>query len=157
MNLELLKTVVKVGAIALVTLPVSPGSSGAEPSLVTRSNISSDRNLTGQWVMASLSPDPQVRQQNGKYGVSVTQNGNRVRVQPQTGFPVVGQISGQQVRVNLTPNQYILGRISNDANRVFLTPSGSTQATAILVRVGSPGCPNKGNWNSTISSCSVSR
>ncbi|GET43749.1 hypothetical protein [Microseira wollei] len=157
MNLQLAKTAIKVGAIALITLPITTHPTIAQLSRTTQSNINIPRSLTGQWVMASIDPDPKVRQKNGKYGISVTQNGNLLRIQPQIGIPLLGQLSGQQVRVSFSPSQYILGDISNDANRVFLTASGSSQPTAILIRVGSSGCPDRGNWTSTLSSCTVSQ
>jgi hypothetical protein len=157
MNLQLVKRAIKVGAIALVALPITTHRSIALPSPTNQPNISIPRTLTGHWVMVSIDPDPKVRQKNGKYGISVTQNGNLLRIQPQIGIPLLGQLSGQQVRVSLSPSQYILGNISNDANRVLLTASGSSQPTAILIRVGSFGCPDRGNWNTTLSSCSLSQ
>jgi hypothetical protein len=157
MNLQLAKTAIKVSGIALMTLPITTHPTIAQPSRTTQPNINVPRSLTGQWVMASIDPDPKVRQKNGKYGISVTQNGNLLRIQPQIGIPLLGQLSGQQVRVSYSPSQYILGDISNDANRVLLTASGSSQPTAILIRVGSSGCPDRGNWTTTISSCTVSQ
>ncbi|HAX80546.1 MAG TPA: hypothetical protein DCY88_33105 [Cyanobacteria bacterium UBA11372] len=157
MHLQLAKRAIKVSAIALIALPITAHSTIAQHSPTTQPHINSPRSLTGQWVMASIDPDPKVRQKNGKYGISVTQNGNLLSIQPQIGIPLLGQLSGQQVRVSISPHQYILGDISNDANRVFLTISGASQPTAILIRVGSSGCPNRGNWTTTISSCNVSQ
>jgi hypothetical protein len=157
MKLDLLTKVITASAIALITIPVNLEISHAQSNNSIISDRGAGRNLTGVWVMGSIDPNPKIRQQLGKHGVYVSQHGARVMVRPQIGIPRVGEVSGQQVRVMIAENKHILGNISTDGNRVLLTSPGENQATGIMVRVGSSGCPNQGNLFSTIQSCSLER
>jgi hypothetical protein len=158
MKLNSLTTVFTASAIALGTLPFDLNTSKAQTRGRTPSNVAVNRTLTGSWVMGAIDSNPKMQQQIGKHGVSVTQNGSQLRIQPVVGFPaMVGQISGQQIRIPLSQQQVVLGSVGNDGNRILLTFPGFDRATGMLVRVGSPGCPHRGNWNSTISECNIAR
>jgi hypothetical protein len=157
MKLDLVTKVLTAGAIALSTIPVSLEISQAQSTRSIPSNRGTGRSLSGVWVMGSIDPNPKIRQQLGKHGVYVSQHGDRVMVRPQIGIPRVGEVSGQQVRVIIAENKHILGNISSDGNRVLLTSPGENQATGIMVRVGSSGCPNRGNLFNTIQSCNLER
>lgn len=155
----LLSSAKNCGIASLTTLSfvsLNVGLSQANPTRVIQANAGTRLNLAGQWVLGPIEADSKW-QQPGKLGISVTQNGNQLRVQPLIGIPMTGRISGQQVHVAVPDGQRIMGNISNDGNRVLLTVSGTNHATGVLVRVGSPGCPNRGNWNSTIQGCNLSR
>lgn len=155
MKRPFLSQILTGSAIALSLISFNLAPSRANPNRPMQTIAAAGKSLTGQWVMGSIDPNPKVRQEMGKLGLSVTQNGTQVRVQPQVGIPMIGQISGHQIRVPFLGNQNIQGFISNDGNRVLLTRPGENQPTGALVRVGSPGCPNQGNWNNTIQSCQV--
>lgn len=138
-------------------IPLNIGLSQANPTRSIQASSITSPNLAGQWVLGSMESESKIGQQPGKLGISVTQNGDQLRVQPLIGIPMTGRVSGQQVHVAVPDGQRILGNISNDGNRVLLTLSGTNQGKGVLVRVGSPGCPNRGSWNSTIQGCNIDR